>query len=57
MHLHGQTFGGVSEKFSCTSSGFFWLKMQKTTFLKIFVVTVAGVVPCGIPKKSPVHRP
>ena len=34
MHLHGQKFRGVLEKFSCTSS-FFWSKMQKTTFLKI----------------------
>ena len=36
MHLHGQKISGVLEKFSCTSSCF-WLKMQKTTFLKINV--------------------
>ena len=33
VHLHGQQFSGVLEKFSCTSS-FFWLKMQKTTIFE-----------------------
>ena len=28
MHLHGQQFSGVFDKFSCNSS-FVWLKMQK----------------------------
>ena len=41
MHLHGQQFSGVLEKFSCTSSGFFfWLKCEKKFFFedKCFLV-------------------
>ena len=34
MHLHGQQFNGVLEKFSCTSSFFFLLKMQKNNIFE-----------------------
>ena len=36
VHLHGQQFSGVSEKFSCTSSffDFFLVKNAKTTFFE-----------------------
>ena len=33
MHLHGQHFSGVSEKFSCNSF-VFWLKMQKNNIFE-----------------------
>ena len=31
--------------------------LKELIIIFLFVVTAAGVVPCGIPKKRPVHRP
>ena len=34
-----------------------FVALKGSQFLFLFAITAAGVVPCGVPKMHPVHRP